>query len=266
MDVFPAWFLVSFAVLLGTVLGSFLNVVVARYPEGEPCTGRSHCPKCGSPIRARHNIPVFGWVMLRGRCADCKDRISLRYPLVEVLTGVLFGAVVFTFGVELFTVVLLVFACMSVALALIDLDTMRLPNGIVLTVGPVVIAGSAVAGLLSSGWDGVIQVGVGAGATLAVYALLWLVTLGRGLGLGDVKLAPTLGAVLGYFGFTAVMIGLAASWILGAAVAVIGLIVGFVKPRQPFPFGPYLIAGTWVAVFAWQPISDWYLSLFGFGV
>jgi Type II secretory pathway, prepilin signal peptidase PulO and related peptidases len=136
MDVFPAWFLVSVPVLLSTVLGSFLNVVVARYPEGEPCTGRSHCPKCGSPIRARHNIPVFGWVMLRGRCTDCKDRISLPYPLVEVLTGVLFGAVVFTFSVQLFTVVLLVFACMSVALALIDLDTMRLPNGIVLTVGP----------------------------------------------------------------------------------------------------------------------------------
>lgn len=257
------WFSTVFATALGAALGSFLNVVIARSPKYEALTGRSHCPKCGHEIRERHNIPIIGWLVLRGRCADCREPISARYPLVEAITAALFAGIVITFGYQPYTLVLLVFACMSIALAFIDWDTMRLPNNIVLTVGPVVIAAAALSAYTQDGWTGVTGVAVGAGATLAVYGLLWVVTLGRGLGLGDVKLAPTLGAVLGYLGFTAVIIGLAASWILGATVAIVGLIVGFVKPRQPFPFGPYLLMGTWVAVFAWQPLADWYLSTFG---
>lgn len=261
MVAIPWWFTALFAGFLGAALGSFLNVVVGRLPYGQPLTGRSHCPRCQHPIRDRHNIPLWGWLVLRGRCADCQGRISPRYPLVEGFTAAAFIAVTLTFGYQPYTAVLLIFVCMSIALALIDWETMRLPNNIVLTVGPVVIAGSLLSAYVDKGIEGVYSVLWGIALVTGVYGTLWLVTLGRGLGLGDVKLAPTLGAVTGYLGITTSVVSLAAAWIIGASVAIVGLIAGFVKPRRPFPFGPYLLMGTWVAIFFSQSLAQAYMNV-----
>ncbi|HZX04955.1 prepilin peptidase, partial [Kribbella sp.] len=124
--------------VLGLAVGSFLNVVVYRVPRGESVVSPpSHCPRCSQPVRNRHNVPVAGWVMLRGRCADCRLPINVRYPLVELATGLLFAAVAVRLGSVAALPAYLWFVGAGVALALIDLDVRRLPNAIVLPSYPV---------------------------------------------------------------------------------------------------------------------------------
>src|SRR3954468_24551623 len=119
--------------LLGLAVGSFLNVVIHRVPRGESLVRPgSHCPRCDAAVRSRHNVPVLGWLLLRGRCADCATPISVRYPLVEAGTAALFVAVAAKFGFSWALAPYLYLAAVAVALALIDLDVMRLPNAIVL--------------------------------------------------------------------------------------------------------------------------------------
>ncbi len=134
-------FLIVFTGLLGLLIGSFLNVVAYRVPRGESLvTPASHCPSCEHPIRPWHNVPVLGWLLLRGRCADCGTRISPRYPLVELGTGVAFAAVAARLlQLDLGSAVpaYLYFTAVGIALALIDLDCRRLPNALVLPSYPV---------------------------------------------------------------------------------------------------------------------------------
>src|SRR5437763_8469616 len=128
----PMAVLVVAAAVLGLLVGSFLNVVIHRVPRGESVVRPpSRCPDCGQGIRARHNVPVFGWLVLRGRCAGCGGRISVRYPLVELGTGVLFALLALRFAPPDLPA-FLYFGAIGIALALIDLDCRRLPNAIVL--------------------------------------------------------------------------------------------------------------------------------------
>src|SRR5450830_2175470 len=136
----PTWYVALCVVVVGLLIGSFLNVVVWRVPRGESIvTPPSACPRCGHPIRARDNVPVLSWLLLRGRCRDCGEPISRRYPLVEAATGAAFGLTAWHFGVSWALPAYLFLAGISVALALIDLDTKRLPNAIVLPSYPVAI-------------------------------------------------------------------------------------------------------------------------------
>src|SRR5215210_2305964 len=129
----PQPMLLSIAGLLGLAVGSFLNVVIHRVPRDESLVRPgSQCPHCGSAVRSRHNVPVLGWLLLRGRCADCKAPISARYPLVEAGTAALFLAVAAKFGLSWELPAYLYLAAVAIALAAIDLDVMRLPNAIVL--------------------------------------------------------------------------------------------------------------------------------------
>ena len=136
--------LVFLVALLGLAIGSFLNVVIYRVPRGESLISpASQCPSCGAAIRARHNVPLFGWLVLRGRCADCRTPISFRYPLVELACALLFVAVTLRFdhlGLLSALPAYLYFGAIGIALALIDLDVQRLPNSIVLPSYPVIAA------------------------------------------------------------------------------------------------------------------------------
>ncbi|GAB2482293.1 prepilin peptidase [Jatrophihabitans fulvus] len=136
----PLWFVAALTTLLGLLVGSFLNVVIHRVPRGESVVSPpSHCPRCDAGIKGRHNVPVLGWLVLRGRCASCALPISARYPLVEAATGVLFGALTLLVGLSAALPGLLVLAAVGVTLALVTADGQRLPPRFVAT-SAVVIA------------------------------------------------------------------------------------------------------------------------------
>lgn len=247
--------------VLGLAAGSFLNVVVYRVPRAESLLRPgSHCPQCLVPIRRRHNVPVLGWLLLRGRCAHCRRPISARYPLVEAGTAVLFVAVTARLGASPELPAYLYLAAIAVALALIDLDQHRLPNAIVL---PSYLIGAALlvpAAAASGDWPA-------AGRGLLAMALLWLgfralmLIHPAGMGYGDVKLAGLLGLFLGWLGWGQVWVGAFAGFLLGALAGAVLLATRRATRRTAIPFGPAMLAGALLAVFATGPIAAWYGSL-----
>ncbi len=253
--------LCTFAGLLGLAIGSFLNVVIYRLPRGESLNRPpSHCPSCGASIRARHNVPVLGWLVLRGRCADCSAPISPRYPAVELATGLLFAGLAARLHYLHLLEALpayLYFAAIGMALAAIDLDLKRLPDRIVLPSYPVLgvlLAAAAVAG--GDGWR-LVRALLAAAALFAFFFALAF-AYPDGMGFGDVKLAGLLGLVLGYLSWWAVLIGAFTGFLLGALVGGVLLASGRGGRKTALPFGPFLIAGTLVAVFAGSTIAGWY--------
>jgi leader peptidase (prepilin peptidase)/N-methyltransferase len=198
--------------------------------------------------------------MLRGRCANCRARISARYPLVEIGTALLFVAVTAKFGLSPVLPAFLYLAAVTIALAFIDLDVKRLPDRIVLPsylIGGVLLVAAA---LLRHDWWPVGR-GLIAMAVLGTcYYVIALVYKG-GLGFGDVKLAALLGLYLGWLGWNAVLVGTFAGFVLGGLVGLGLLIARQANRRTPIPFGPFMLVGTLLALFAATPIATWYQSL-----
>ncbi|GGK86536.1 prepilin peptidase [Mangrovihabitans endophyticus] len=246
--------------VLGLVVGSFLNVVIHRVPRGESLVAPgSHCPHCGVAVRARHNVPVLGWLLLRGRCADCAAPISARYPLVEAVTAALFVAVTARFGLSWELPAYLYLAAIAVALAAIDLDVLRLPDRIVLPSYGVAAALLLPAAVAGHDWSAPLRA---LAAAAALYAFYWvLAVLPKGMGGGDVKLAPLLGFYLGWLGWSWVAVGAFAAFLLGGAVGMVLLAARLATRKSRIPFGPYMLGGAFLAVFAAAPIADWYTSL-----
>ena len=244
--------------VLGLAVGSFLNVVIYRVPRGESVVSPpSHCPSCDHPIRGWHNIPVLSWLMLRGRCADCKAKISPRYPLVELGTGVLFVAVTFRLAqLELRSAIpaYLYFTALGIALALIDLDVRRLPNALVLPSYPVIFVLLLASAWSHGDWWSLARAAISAGALFAFYAVIALVHP-AGMGLGDVKLSGILGMVLGYLSWSTLVIGGFLGFLLGAVVGVVLIAVGRGGRKTAVPFGPFMIAGALLALFVAGPIA-----------
>ena len=252
--------------LLGLAIGSFLNVVICRVPVGlSVVRPSSRCPNCDAPIRARHNVPVVGWLVLHGRCADCRTSISPRYPLVELGTGVLFVLVtVWLWNREQLPLApaLLYLAALGVALALIDLDVRRLPNVIVLPSYPVLAVLLVVASVGSGDWWALARAGMGAAALFGFYLLLVLV-YPAGMGWGDVKLSGLLGAVMGYVGWAALVVGAFAGFFFGAVVAIIAMLLGRAGRKSALPFGPFMIIGAAFGIVLGPWLADVYLGALG---
>lgn len=199
MDAFilPPWLFETYIFLLGAIVGSFLNVVIARLPEGlSVVRPRSRCPKCGGSIPWFLNIPVLSWILLRGRCATCAQPISIRYPIIELLTAVLFLAVARRFGQSEATVLGLILSGSLIAITFIDLDVWEIPDEISL---PGILLGAALRPwAFDVPWyDGLLGVLVGGGALWGVRAGFFLLKKKEGLGFGDVKLIAMIGAFLG---------------------------------------------------------------------
>jgi leader peptidase (prepilin peptidase) / N-methyltransferase len=245
--------------LLGLAIGSFLNVVIHRVPVGASVVSPpSHCPRCETPIRARHNVPVVGWLALRGRCADCALPIPVRYPLVELLTAVLFVLVTWR-AVQLDQLAalpaLLFFTALGVALSGIDLDVRRLPNVLVLPSYPVLAALLALASAVTGDWTALVRAGAGAAALFGFFFLLALVHP-SGMGFGDVKLAGVIGLLLGWFSWSALVVGAFAGFFLGAVVGVVVMAVGVGGRRTALPFGPFMVLGALAALWIAVPVTD----------
>jgi leader peptidase (prepilin peptidase)/N-methyltransferase len=266
---------VVFAGLLGLAVGSFLNVVAYRVPAGISLTRESRCPHCDAAIAARHNVPVVGWLALRGHCANCGAAIAKRYPIVEALTGVTFAVVAWfflaAFGGEswsqspwalgLVVIAYLYFAAISIVLTLIDLDTHRLPNAIVLPSYLVAGALLTIAAWLSGDWPSLLRAAIGMAFLYAFYFLLRLVRPG-GMGGGDVKLAGVIGLYLGWLGWGALAVGAFFAFVYGGVFGIALLIARRAGRRTAIPFGPWMILGAWTGIFAGESIGRAYISLY----
>jgi leader peptidase (prepilin peptidase) / N-methyltransferase len=257
----------TLAGLLGLAFGSFANVVIHRVPQGESIVRpASRCPSCGEPVAWRDNLPVLGWLLLRGRCRHCRAPISARYPLVELSMGLLWFLVALRLaaaGLGWAVPAYLALAFLCVVLAVIDASTRLLPNRITYPAFPIML------GLLllaSVGLGDLGRLARGLLAALAVGAFFLLLALisPRGMGLGDVKLAPTLGLALGWLSWGAVAFGVFAGFLLGgvaglAAIALLGL-----TRKSLLPFGPWLVTGALLGVLAGADVAAWYArSLIG---
>lgn len=259
-----AW--AALAGLPGLAIGSFLNVVIHRVPAGESVVQpASRCPSCGAAIRHRHNVPVVGWLVLRGRCHDCDARISARYPLIELATGLLFVAVtwrILHLDIAEALPAYLYFAAIGVALTMIDIEHKRLPNKIVLPSYLVVAALLIVASAGTGEWKALARAAIGAAALFALYFLLAFI-YPAGMGLGDVKLSFILGGVLAYLSWRTFAVGAFGGFLLGAVGGIVLLATRRGNRKSEIPFGPYMIAATFLAIFFANPIVNGYLDLAG---
>lgn len=257
---------VAFVGVLGLLIGSFLNVVVWRVPRGESVvTPPSACPRCGHRIRGRDNVPVLSWLLLRGRCRDCSAPISGRYPLVEAVTGVLFALVAVRLGLSWALPAYLYLAAVGVALALIDLDVHRLPDAIVKPSWAVVAALLTLASWNPGGeadWSALLRAAIGALALWLFYLALVIIKPG-GMGWGDVKLAPLLGAALGWLGWGSLTVGAFGAFLLGGLFSIGLLLTRRAGRKSGIPFGPWMIAGAALGVAVGEPLWRWYLDLLG---
>lgn len=237
--------------LLGLVIGSFLNVVIYRVPRGESLVRPgSRCPSCQTPIRPWHNIPLFGYLMLRGRCAACRAPISWRYPLVEATTAVLFVAVALRLdrlGLLSALPAYLYFVSVGLALTAIDLEVRRLPDPVVLPSYPVLallLLGSAA---WQQDWWSLARAGIGAAALLAGFLALSLGYRG-GMGMGDVKFSGLVGAVLAYLSWRTLLVGTFAGFALGALFGSALILARRANRKTAVPFGPFLFVGVLVGL------------------
>jgi leader peptidase (prepilin peptidase)/N-methyltransferase len=252
--------LIVLVLLFGLLIGSFLNVVIHRVPRGESIVSPgSRCPGCGNDIAWYDNIPVLSWLVLRGRCRNCGEPISWRYPAVELLTALLFAAIAWQFGATWELPAYLYLAAIGVALTFIDLDTKRLPNAIVLPSYVVAAVLLALPALLDSQWDNYLGALLGGVALFAFYFVLAFI-YPAGMGFGDVKLAGVLGMYLGWLGWGAVIVGGFLGFLLGGLVGGALMVARRAGRKSAIPFGPFMVAGALVAVFAGPAIADWYTS------
>lgn len=261
----------------GLLIGSFLNVVVYRVPNGISISSPpSSCPGCRSRIKAYDNVPVLSWLALRGKCRACKEPISSRYPLVELATAVFFVAVVIRFVPHGFLLqaphmilaqapmilAFLYLSAVSVALGLIDVDVHRLPNAIVLpsyVVGVVLLGASA---FLDGDLGPMLRASVGMAALWLFYAFLSFIRPG-GMGFGDVKLAGVLGLYLGFLGWGPLLIGAFAAFLLGGFFSLFLIGLKRVSRKDGIPFGPWMLAGAWFGIFVGPSLWNSYLFSLG---
>ncbi|MER3432746.1 MAG: prepilin peptidase [Leptolyngbya sp. ERB_1_1] len=261
----PALVLVFF---IGASIGSFLNVVIYRLPAGLSLIyPPSRCPHCLTRLKKRENIPVFGWLRLKGKCAHCKSAIAPRYPLVEAITGLLFLIVFWIFGISLSTLGYWAFLSWLLTLSMIDLDTMTLPNPLTQSGLVVGLIFQTIVGFSSSGVVGAIQglisgvVGAIVGIwVLDLIAIVGSIILGQAaMGAGDSKLMAMIGAWLGW---QLMLVAGFLACLTGAIVGIGALKTGRLSRRQAMPFGPFLALGAGLSLFYGQAILSSYLQLF----
>ena len=281
------WFFVGTAIVFGLLVGSFLNVVIHRLPimlerdwkaqcieylgdnivlkDAETAGSnskynlvvpRSACPTCKQPITALQNIPVLSYVFLGGKCAGCKTRISVRYPLVEAMTGLLTGFLAWRFGVTWMAAFAIIYVWALIALTFIDADTTLLPDDITLPLlwlGLLVNTGGAFTDVSSA-------ILGAAGGYLVLWTVYWgfkLLTGKDGMGYGDFKLLAAIGAWLGWQLLPLVILLSAA---VGTVVGIAGILLKGRDKGAKLPFGPYLAAAGFIAMIWGQQLTSWYLG------
>ncbi len=265
MDNILLVFTYTFIFIFGASIGSFLNVVIYRIPNNLSLIyPPSRCPSCYHVLGKTENVPIFGWLWLKGKCRWCQTSISVRYPLIEMTTGLIFCLVFLQFGLTLNTLENWILISWLLALSLIDWDTMTLPGNLTQS--------GLITGILFQGIQGW-QIGnfpqslvwAIAGAILGLWLfdlirLIGTIFLGQvAMGDGDPKLAAMIGAWLGW---KLILMTAFLACGLGAIIGGGAIALGLLKKRQGFPFGPFLAGGALLSIFFGQPMIEAYTKLF----
>jgi leader peptidase (prepilin peptidase) / N-methyltransferase len=257
----------TFAFILGAIIGSFLNVVIHRYPAGQSLAfPGSRCPHCAAAIRPYDNIPIVSYLILAGRCRSCRASISIRYPLVELANALFYLATYLHVGVTMVFPLLAAIVSMTIVLIYIDLDIQILPDVIDIPgIGLGIIIGLLQGGsrfesvvLTRSILDSILGAALGAGTLLAIAAAYKIVRKIEGMGLGDVKMLAMIGAVVGWRPLLPLL------FIASMSGAVLGIILGVRSQKGlqlAIPFGVFLGLATLAVIFTGYSIWDWYRLL-----
>ena len=237
----------------GLAVGSFLNVVASRLPlKRSSASGRSACMSCETPINWYDNLPLVSYAILRGRCRACGERIPVRYPIVEALTAALVVACILRFGFTADALVAAFFCAVLVVISAIDIEQRIVPNKIVLPATAIVLVAQT---LLHPSFEWLI-----AALCAALFLFLPALVYPAGLGMGDVKLALLLGAMLGAEVAVAMAVGLFAAVVPSVVLLAMK---GSAARKMALPFAPFLALGGLVALFTGEPLLDWYLGVMG---
>ncbi|QLJ07780.1 prepilin peptidase [Pseudoalteromonas sp. MT33b] len=281
------WFYLLTVGLVSLCIGSFLNVVIYRLPlmmkrewqsecrllladeqtinhTEEPTpfnlvTPNSTCPQCKAPIKIWQNIPVISWLILKGRCASCEAPISVRYPIVEMLTASLSIAVAVVFGASELALLYIVITWVLIALTFIDIDHMLLPDQLTLPLVWLALI-AAVMNITIAPSDAIIGAAIGYLSLWSVYWLFKLATGKEGMGYGDFKLLAVFGALLGWQAILTIVL---LSSVVGALIGMLQIIIQGKDKTTPIPFGPYLAIAGWVTLLWGEQIQTIYFSYLG---
>jgi leader peptidase (prepilin peptidase) / N-methyltransferase len=243
--------------IMGAVIGSFLNVCIYRLPRGESIVRPpSACPQCGRRLSWLENIPIISYLLLGGRCRVCRVRISLRYPVVELVTAITFAVAWLAYGPTPLLVSRLVFACALIVLFAIDLEHHLLPNVITL---PGIVVGLAFSLLTEPGWiSALVGILIGGGVLFLIAEAYFRIRHEEGLGMGDVKMLAMIGAFLGW---KLTLVTLMMASLAGSVVGVLVLVSGRGGWKYALPFGTFLALGAGLATTTGSSVLDWYLTL-----
>jgi leader peptidase (prepilin peptidase)/N-methyltransferase len=249
--------LAIYVTMLGTAVGSFLNVCIHRLPLGLSLAWpSSHCPSCRAPVKPYDNIPIVSYLWLRGRCRSCKAPISIKYPIVEVVTGAMFLGAFLLFDSPVL-IQRLLFGCAMVVLFVVDLEHRILPDVITL---PGIVIGFLFSLFMPPGWvDSLIGIVVGGGSLWLLGEVYFRVRHEEGMGFGDVKMLAMIGAFLGW---KLMLLTLILSSFIGSIVGVTMIALHKGDMKYALPFGTFLALGAIAASTAGRPIIDWYASFF----
>lgn len=242
-----------FFFLFGITLGSFFNVVGLRVPKKMPFAyDRSFCPSCHKQLSWFELIPVFSFILQRGKCRTCQQKISLIYPIIELLTGLLFVLCYLMIGIELELIIALLLISMLMIVFVSDITYMLIPNKVLLFFLPLFMM-MRVIQPLDPWWSSI----TGGTVAFILIALIIIVSKG-GMGAGDMKLFGLLGIVLG---LGKVLLTFFLASLLGALIGMILLLRKIIKRKQPIPFGPYIIVASIISYFFGDIIIEWYFSI-----
>lgn len=248
----------AWAFVFGAIIGSFLNVVIYRLPIGQSLVSPpSRCPKCGYSLKWYDNVPIAGWLMLRGRCRKCRAAVSIQYPLVELVTALLFVLVVWLTPPGPLMISRLLLVCILIVLFGIDLEHQILPNSITL---PGIVAGVLLSAIAPPGLrDSLLGVLLGGSVLYAIAGAYYLWRREEGMGMGDVKMLAMIGAFLGW---KAVLVTLVLASFSGAAIGMVLIAVQRGGMKLALPFGTFLSLGALAAMLVGEPLVAWYSGFF----
>lgn len=248
------------AFLFGIVIGSFLNVVIFRVPKGEDLASRrSHCMSCGYQLRWFDLIPLFSWIILRGHCRKCHEKISVQYPIVEALNGALYVVILLLCGINVVSVIYCLCASALLALSVIDFRTYIIPIGFnifILSLGVIRV----VCGLLNldDSFGSIWLYIIGMFAVSVPLGILWFISKGRAIGGGDVKLMGAAGLLLGW---KLIILAFVLGCIIGSIIHIVRMKIS--KAGRVLAMGPYLAAGILIAILFGERLLGWYTGFIG---
>jgi len=240
--------------IFGTFIGSFLNCVIYRLENNQSfLKGRSFCPNCKNKLGFFDLFPIFSFVFLKGKCRYCSKKISVQYPLVEILTGILF-LLIFNFHTLINSIYLIIISCFLIIIFVYDLKHYLIPDKVIYPAIVVVFFYQLIFNFqMTSFWSFLLS-GLGASGFLF---LIWFFSKGKCMGFGDVNLAFFMGLFLGW---PNILVAMFSAFFIGAIIGVGLIISGKKKLKSQVPFGPFLIIGTFLALFWGQNLIDWYLN------